>query len=65
MVIGAVSTHHFRLADHPKTGACKLRFTDAETLTITVPTTTWGLKDLVLSNPDGTTYTLETAVAVQ
>ncbi len=39
--------------------------TDSETLTITVPTTNSGLEDLVLSNPGGTTYTLQNAILVQ
>jgi hypothetical protein len=40
-------------------------FTDSETITITIPTTNSGLEDLVLSNPDGTTYTLQNAISVQ
>jgi hypothetical protein len=40
-------------------------YTDSETVTITVPTTNSGLEDLVLSNPDGTTYTLQNAILVQ
>lgn len=40
-------------------------FTDSEAITITVPTTTPGLADVVLSNPDGTAYTLASALSVK
>lgn len=40
-------------------------FTDSETITIAVPTTNTGPEDLVLTNPDGTTYTLQNAITVQ
>lgn len=39
--------------------------TDSETLTLIVPAAQTGLEDLVLSNPDGKTYTLQSALAVQ
>lgn len=42
-----------------------LIFTDSETLTVTVPGAKAGPEDLVLTNPDGTTYTLQNAVTVQ
>jgi len=40
-------------------------YKDPQTLSITVPTTNSDLEDLVLSNPDGTTYTLQNAISVQ
>ena len=40
-------------------------FTDSETLTLTVPSTRTGPEDLVLTNPDGTSYTLQNALTVQ
>ena len=40
-------------------------FTDSETLTLTVPSTNSGPQDLVLTNPDGKTYTLQNAINVQ
>jgi hypothetical protein len=40
-------------------------YTDSETVTITVPPTNSGLEDVLLSNPDGTTYTLQNAILVQ
>jgi IPT/TIG domain-containing protein len=42
-----------------------LTFTDAETLTLTIPAANPGQEDLVLTNPDGTTYTLQNAISVQ
>jgi hypothetical protein len=42
-----------------------LAFTDAETLTLTIPAANTGPEDLVLTNPDGTTYTLQNAINVQ
>ena len=42
-----------------------LSFTDANTLTMTVPGTNSGLQDLFLANPDGTTYKLENALTVR
>ena len=38
--------------------------TDTETLTLTVPAVSAGLQDLVLSNPDGKTYTLQNGIMV-
>jgi hypothetical protein len=38
--------------------------TDASTLTVTVPLVESGLQDLVLINPDGSTYTVENGLAV-
>jgi hypothetical protein len=40
-------------------------FSDSETITLTVPAVSAGLQDLVLSIPDGKTYTLQSAVSVQ
>lgn len=40
-------------------------YNDAETLTLTVPSTTSGPQDLVLSNPDGISYTLQNGIIVQ
>lgn len=40
-------------------------WTDANTLTFTVPAVSKGLQDLLLTNPDGTSYTLNSALAVQ
>jgi hypothetical protein len=42
-----------------------LTFTDAETLTLTVPSANPGPQDLVLTNPDSTMYTLQNAVYVK
>ena len=42
-----------------------LTFTDSETLTLSVPNANTGPEDLVLTNPDGTTYTLQNAINVQ
>ena len=42
-----------------------LTFTDPQTLTLTVPIANTGPEDLVLTNPDGTTYTLQNAIRVQ
>jgi IPT/TIG domain len=39
--------------------------TDSETLTLTIPGATSGLQDLVLTNPDQTTYTMQSAFTVQ
>ncbi len=44
--------------------AASLSFTDSETLTLTVPNINSGFEDLVLTNPDGTTYTLQNAINV-
>ena len=40
-------------------------YADPQTLTMIVPPVTPGLQDLKLTNPDGTTYTLENALTVQ
>ena len=40
-------------------------YMDPQTLTFTVPAVSSGLQDIKLTNPDGTTYTLENAVTVQ
>ena len=45
--------------------AASATFTDSETLTITVPGAATGPQDLVLTNPDKTTYTLENALIVE
>jgi len=45
--------------------AASLALTDSETLTLTVPAAGAGPQDLVLTNPDGTTYTLQNAISVQ
>ncbi|MGH9599184.1 MAG: IPT/TIG domain-containing protein, partial [Terracidiphilus sp.] len=45
--------------------SASLSFTDSETLTLTVPVTDAGPEDLVLTNLDGTTYTLQNAITVQ
>jgi hypothetical protein len=42
-----------------------LTFTDSETLILTIPVSNSGPEDLVLTNPDGTTYTLQNAITVQ
>lgn len=42
-----------------------LTFTDSETLILTVPSTNAGPQDLILTNTDGITYTLQNAVTVQ
>ena len=44
--------------------AAELTFTDENTATLTVPALTSGPKDLVLTNPDGATYVLQSAVIV-
>jgi hypothetical protein len=41
-----------------------VNLTDENTLTITVPTLSSGLKDLALTNPDGSTYLLQSAISV-
>jgi hypothetical protein len=38
---------------------------DVSTLTLTVPPVNPGLQDITLTNPNGTTYTLENALTVQ
>jgi len=38
---------------------------DSETLTLTIPAAPAGIQDLVLTNPDQTTYTLQSALSVQ
>lgn len=45
--------------------SASLSFTDSETLTLTVPDANAGPEDLILTNPDGTTYTLQNAITVQ
>jgi hypothetical protein len=45
--------------------AASLSFIDSETLTLTVPAANPGPQDLVLTNPDGTTYTLQNAINMQ
>jgi hypothetical protein len=45
--------------------SASVSYTDSQTLTITVPNATTGLQDLVLTNPDGTTYTLVSAINIQ
>jgi hypothetical protein len=40
-------------------------YTDPETLTLTVPAASPGPEDIVLTNPDGTTYTLGSAITLQ
>jgi len=45
--------------------AASLTFTDSETLTLTIPGANAGPEDMVLTNPDGTTYTLQNAINVQ
>jgi hypothetical protein len=44
--------------------AASLIFTDSETLTLTVPNANSGFEDLVLTNPDGASYTLQNAISV-
>jgi hypothetical protein len=39
-------------------------FTDANTVTLTIPAAAEGAEDIILNNPDGTTYTLENALTV-
>lgn len=39
-------------------------YQDSETVTLTVPAVSSGIQDLVLANPDGTTYALQSAVTV-
>jgi hypothetical protein len=41
-----------------------VNLTDENTLTITVPALPSGLKDLTLTNPDGSTYLLQSAISV-
>ncbi len=41
-----------------------VNFTDDSTLTLTMPALASGPQDIVLSNPDGTIYTLQSAIAV-
>jgi hypothetical protein len=41
-----------------------VNLTDENTLTITVPALSSGLKDLALTNPDGSTYLLQSAISV-
>ena len=45
--------------------SASLSFADSETLTLTVPNANAGPEDLVLTNPDGTSYTLQNAITVQ
>lgn len=45
--------------------SASLVFTDSETLTLTIPSTSAGPQDIVLSNPNGTSYTLQHAISVQ
>ena len=45
--------------------AAPATFTDSETLTITIPAAPNGPQDLVVTNPDKTTYTLENALIVE
>jgi hypothetical protein len=42
-----------------------ISFTDENTLTVTVPTLSSGPQNMTLTNPDGTTYTLQGAITVQ
>ena len=39
-------------------------YKDTETLTLTVPSANPGLEDILLTNPDGTTYTLGNAITI-
>ena len=41
-----------------------VNLTDENTLTITVPALSSGLKDLTMTNPDGSTYLLQSAISV-
>jgi hypothetical protein len=41
-----------------------VNLTDENTLTITVPALSSGSKDLALTNPDGSTYVLQSAISV-
>ena len=41
-----------------------VNLTDENTLTITLPALSSGLKDLALTNPDGSTYLLQSAISV-
>jgi IPT/TIG domain len=41
-----------------------VKFTDENTLTISVPALSSGLKDLTVTNPDGSTYVLQSAIKV-
>jgi hypothetical protein len=47
------------------TQAANVTYTDANTLTFSVPAADAGVQDLALKNPDGTSYTLENALTVQ
>ena len=42
-----------------------ISYSDSETLTLNIPAANAGLEDIVLTNPDGTTYTLGSAVTIQ
>ena len=42
--------------------AASVVFTDTETLSLTTPSTLTGIQDVVLTNPDGAVYTLQSAV---